>query len=293
MRLLRWGSMLEVEGKAMKKRALRLGVVVRVAGPVAILLACAGMGLAAEKDAGRVSFSEYNAARKGVPEAEWTPEQWKMYVDGWSAPTHRHTPLNEAAYKGRLDRVRVLVERGADLKRRAHITDRGGITYWSAGDAQDLQQGVSGAPLLAAVVGGHLDVVEYLLEKGADPNLGNRFRAVDATPLHHAVNMGRVDIVDCLLKHGAEVDRVAQGLGTPLHLAARDGHFDAAKRLIEAGADVRAEFKPYPKESFGQWGIGEPHDLHTPADFARKRGHVELAALLERAEAKREQGRPR
>ncbi|MFZ2959136.1 MAG: ankyrin repeat domain-containing protein [Candidatus Ozemobacteraceae bacterium] len=60
------------------------------------------------------------------------------------------------------------------------------------------------------------------------------------TPLHWAARGGFTDIIDLLLERGAEVDaRNAVG-ATPLHLASLRGNASAAARLIKAGAGLAA-----------------------------------------------------
>ena len=59
-------------------------------------------------------------------------------------------------------------------------------------------------------------------------------------PLHFAAGAGHLEMVDYLLGRGAPVDARDRGGMTPLHRAARNGQRAAMERLIAAGADVRA-----------------------------------------------------
>lgn len=54
-----------------------------------------------------------------------------------------------------------------------------------------------------AVGGGHVNIIEILLEKGADVNLCDK---AGRTPLHWAALTGAVDCGECLLKHNANID---------------------------------------------------------------------------------------
>lgn len=54
--------------------------------------------------------------------------------------------------------------------------------------------------LMIASYKGHLDVVSYLLEKGADPNARAN---CGATAMHFAVECGHLDVVRELLLYGA------------------------------------------------------------------------------------------
>ena len=69
--------------------------------------------------------------------------------------------------------------------------------------------------LHCAAYGGHLNVVEFLLERGADPNV----QGDDGwTPLHYAVSRYHVDVARVLLDHGADPTiRDNEGM-TPLEL---------------------------------------------------------------------------
>jgi ankyrin repeat protein len=58
-------------------------------------------------------------------------------------------------------------------------------------------------PLNAAASNGHLDVVKYLLEKGADTSC-----KVGRTPLARAAASGHLEVAKVLLQHGADINAV-------------------------------------------------------------------------------------
>ena len=63
---------------------------------------------------------------------------------------------------------------------------------------------------------------------------------VFASPIHEAAVAGDVELVEILIENGADVDdRDVHGY-TPLLLAIQAGHTDIAKVLIAGGADVNA-----------------------------------------------------
>ena len=79
---------------------------------------------------------------------------------------------------------------------------------------------------------GHIDVVRLLLDKGADPN------EMDRTPLHRASLEGHKYVVQLLLERGAKPNRITKyDQETPLHLAAERGQLDVVKMLLDGGAD--------------------------------------------------------
>lgn len=92
---------------------------------------------------------------------------------------------------------------------------------------------LSVTPLAIAVDGGQREVVESLLNRGADVNAKISF---GWTPLHLAPN---AEIGQLLLAAGAAVDPVDDDGLTPLHHAARRGDTAFVRVLLGARADVR------------------------------------------------------
>lgn len=122
-----------------------------------------------------------------------------------------------AAERGELDSVRALLESDPQL---LNVIDQGGYT-----------------PLHKAAYNGHVEIVEYLISKGADLNaLSNS----GSTPLHGAAFHGHPDAVRALIEKGAEIDIKNNGGYTPFLGACAGGRFDAASLLIEHGADINA-----------------------------------------------------
>ncbi|KAL5457474.1 hypothetical protein EMCRGX_G034740 [Ephydatia muelleri] len=58
------------------------------------------------------------------------------------------------------------------------------------------------------------------------------------SPLHIASGNGHLDIVNALIEAGANVNLADKDGMSPLHLASNEGHLDTVKVLIEAGANV-------------------------------------------------------
>jgi uncharacterized protein len=106
--------------------------------------------------------------------------------------------------------------------------------------------------------------VKLLLEAGADP------QQVAATPMRnqalHAVLALAKDpeIIRLLIARGADANAVQTAGYRPLHEAAAAGRLDLVQMLLDAGADPAA-----------RCDRGK-----TAADYARERGHAEVAATL-------------
>ena len=80
-----------------------------------------------------------------------------------------------------------------------------------------------------ASVYGNLDRVKELI-KDYDVNLLNQS---NITPLHYATIEGHLDIVKFLLNKGADSNATYEGEMMPLHLASLNGHCEIVKILIK------------------------------------------------------------
>ena len=65
---------------------------------------------------------------------------------------------------------------------------------------------------------GNVPFLEFLLERGEDVDVADRF---GRSPLHYAVAAGQDDTVELLLNKGANIHALTNRDETPLHLAAR------------------------------------------------------------------------
>ena len=86
------------------------------------------------------------------------------------------------------------------------------------------------------VLNKQLHCAAYLIQQGADVNLGNLHDGI--TPLHDAAREGDRDVVAFVLQKGAQVDSRSDKGTTPLMRAAVGGSVPAIRCLIAFGADV-------------------------------------------------------
>jgi ankyrin repeat protein/truncated hemoglobin YjbI len=148
------------------------------------------------------------------------------------------SPLCHAVCGGSIDAVKLLLRRGAEVKRH------------------------SGKLLTLAVVMNRVDLVELLIEHGAEVARTNRLGRLDdaerpvadlliaqgkSVPhwmLPHAcrpdVSSNEVHRVTVLLDYGARLDDRARSGLTALHYAVRGGKLPLIKLLLERGADANA-----------------------------------------------------
>ena len=90
-------------------------------------------------------------------------------------------------------------------------------------------------PLHVAAIAGRLSVVEYLVAHGATIDI--ECTGWLRTPLMEAAGYGSLSIVQFLIEKGASIDKADVNGVTPLHRAAQWSHLFVLKYLIEKGAD--------------------------------------------------------
>jgi ankyrin repeat protein len=134
---------------------------------------------------------------------------------------------------------------------------------FDVGGAIDQPNDEGRRPLHEAAFYGHLDMVQFLLECGADINAP--IHPFGHTALYLAAQQSRYDIVQYIIKRGARMNVADTLMGTGLlHIAAAKNDMRLTGILLAAGMDVFQEnFKG-----------------HTARDTAARAGHRELEGVL-------------
>ncbi|MFJ8260999.1 ankyrin repeat domain-containing protein [Rummeliibacillus sp. NPDC094406] len=159
----------------------------------------------------------------------------------------KRLPLDiyEASATGELSRVKELVELNPSL-----VLEFANDGFTALGLASYL---------------GYKNIVEYLIENGADINSTAK-NSMKVMPLHSAVATKKVDIAELLLKNGAQVNAKQDSGWTPLHEAAMNGQLEMLQLLIRYGADNTLK----------------KDDGETALDVALRQNHKDVAELLRR-----------
>lgn len=133
--------------------------------------------------------------------------------------TNRNTALTLACFQGRHEVVQLLLEKKANVEHRAKT----GLT-----------------PLMEAASGGYVEVGRVLLDYGADVNAPPVPSSRD-TALTIAADKGHVEFVELLLQRGAQPDVKNKKGNSPLWLAANGGHLEVVELLYKAKADIDSQ----------------------------------------------------
>ena len=159
------------------------------------------------------------------------------------------TELYWAAYQGDLQRIRDLLNNGADANATTVIGSTPLIAAAQAGHPDVIRQLIdSGAaidhadvkgntPLITAVMFGQSDVAAYLVQRGANVKLANK---AQCSPLHYAVANGDLDVSRMLLAKGADMQATSNWGWTALTSAAFYGKTETVKYLVSEGAAIDA-----------------------------------------------------
>jgi ankyrin repeat protein len=118
-------------------------------------------------------------------------------------------------------------------------------------------------PLGLASFFGHVEIVRFLLESGAEVNTPSQ-NGLKVTPLNSAAAGRHYEIAMLLLERDANPNIRQEGDFVPLHSAAMNGQIEMVKLLLQYGADK--DLKSL--------------DGKTARDYALENGHKIVAEVL-------------
>ncbi|KAK0625917.1 hypothetical protein B0T14DRAFT_88933 [Immersiella caudata] len=124
------------------------------------------------------------------------------------------SPSNDA------DQGLIKAARNGDVQKAIQMLDNG--AKLETEDPDNLR-----SPLDLAVVAGHQQMVELLLQRGSDVKTKDKWRE---TPLRHAILEGHVDIAKLLIRYGADIHAKDSWNQTPLWLV-QERRYDIPQRV--------------------------------------------------------------
>lgn len=163
-----------------------------------------------------------------------------------------NTALMLAAGAGKLDAVKFLIEKGADINKvgggdsqstaliEAGDTGTPQVIFYLASRGANLNAVTRyrQTAMIRAAYAGRTGNIKALLAAGADPNHRDDFGAA----IHAASKNGYADVIQALLAGKANANQPSSSDGySALMFAASGGNLEASKVLLDAGADVNAQ----------------------------------------------------
>ncbi|OUC43395.1 KH domain protein, partial [Trichinella nativa] len=190
----------------------------------------------------------------------------------------KDTALTLACQNGRKQAVRVLLSHKANKEHR-NGNDYTPLCVAASGGHTEVMQlllqngaeinarsgsklGIS--PLMLAAMNGNADAVKFLIERGAD--ITSHIETNRNTALTLACFQGKADVVRLLLQSGAVVEHRAKSGLTPLMEAATGGYVEVGRVLLEFGADPNCSPVPTGRD--------------TCLTIAADKGHTAFVSML-------------
>lgn len=153
------------------------------------------------------------------------------------------TPLHEAVILGNGNIISILNQNEADF---FSINNNGenafdlvfdrGVEYTEnivTSELVDLRNSRENTPLFYAIDRGSPDIVQVLLDKGADINASN---VNGETPLHQAITTDNIVISNMLISRGSNIEAKDKQDNTPLHHCVFWNASETARLLVDNGA---------------------------------------------------------
>lgn len=175
-----------------------------------------------------------------------------------------YTPLMcQAAYKGNLDHLKLLIDAGADVTKCdydqrtvLHVASAEGhhdiVKYLlSLGASVHVKDRNGSTPLTDAIDNKNRDIINELIDVGANIESFNIENSKIATILCNLAHENDYEGLDCWLDAQVNVNYQDYDGRTALHVAISSGHFEIVQLLLSNGA------KKDLKDKFGQTAIDE------------------------------------
>ena len=175
------------------------------------------------------------------------------------ADSKAYSPLHYACFSGSIETVRELVN---FFSAEVNVESSDGELEFKQGSR--LWKGKIATPLHCAVMVGNVEMVQFLLDKGAKIN--SDYQKDGSTPLHLAAWFNFPKIVQLLIDRSADINKLNTRGSSPVHSAAWRNSAQALKVLLDHNAQFTVR---------NFTGNG-----NTPLYLAAKAGSVECLRML-------------
>ncbi|CAL1158483.1 unnamed protein product, partial [Cladocopium goreaui] len=180
----------------------------------------------------------------------------------FNTPMSGKTPIQAACEGGHTEAVQVLLKANAKKPELVSGCSNRQIVRLLLNAGVERSEETMSAAMWHAVGGGKAEVLQVLLEAGANPNVLNK---EGKSPLWYAADLGRSGyIAQLLLEAGADKNWVDEQGTSPLWTAADHGNLEIVKILVKAGADC---------DKVNKRGV-------SPLQIAKYRGHPDVVESL-------------
>ena len=155
-----------------------------------------------------------------IAEKKYGKSSWCNYITGYLTNKRKEQikTLFEACKEGDFEKVRNYIEE---------------LEYYTI--LTELKDSSENTLLHVACQNGHLEIVQYLVQNGAEVNARNNQKD---TPLALACPGRHTDIVKFLMQNGANIDTVNQEGDSPLAIACKHGSLSIVEHLVKNEAKL-------------------------------------------------------
>ncbi len=171
--------------------------------------------------------------------------------------------LEVAAFEGDIEQVKVMLASGMPVNIKTwEDADRVGVPY--------------NTPLSAAVIGGHADLIDFLLDAGAPVN---EINCKSTTPFIEGVIKGNFEILKKLVAAGADIHQAGEKGNAIFHLFKKNDDAygescdkDILKYLLDSGVDpngIQSAFNDL------------PYDIKHNSDIPIDKSYLDMLELLQ------------
>lgn len=140
------------------------------------------------------------------------------------------------------------------------------ILVYNAADI-DAQDSLGNTSLAQAVKRGYTELVKFLLQAGANPNITSKDNYNNIfTPLISACKLNNIVLVKILIEKGCDVNYPGNDYSEALFQCIRVGFYDGVLELLKAGVDLCGR---------------NPRNRKTPLEQAIKFNQDDIASLIQ------------